>query len=72
MAERFARATVEGAAELMFRTPGTDLGALREAVTSPGGTTEAALGVLMGADGLQRLLTAAVEAAVRRSAALAG
>ena len=42
-------------------------------VTSPGGTTEAALGVLMeDKDGLQQLMTRALDAATRRSRELAG
>jgi len=41
-------------------------------VTSPGGTTAAALDVLMGADGLDALLERAVAAATRRSRELAG
>jgi pyrroline-5-carboxylate reductase len=44
---------------------------LRQNVTSPGGTTAAALEVLMGKDGLQPLLTRAVAAATRRSKELA-
>ena len=44
---------------------------LRRNVTSPGGTTAAALEVLMGEDGLQALMTKAVAAAARRSKELA-
>ncbi len=44
---------------------------LRQNVTSPGGTTAAALEVLMGPDGLQSLLTRAVAAATQRSKELA-
>jgi pyrroline-5-carboxylate reductase len=40
-------------------------------VTSPGGTTEAALGVLMSKDGLSPLMGQAVDAATRRSRELA-
>ena len=40
---------------------------LREKVTSPKGTTAAALAVLMGSDGVQELLTRAVAAAAKRS-----
>jgi pyrroline-5-carboxylate reductase len=43
---------------------------LRKNVTSPAGTTEAALAVLMGEGGLQPLLTRAVEAAKKRSTEL--
>ncbi len=55
MSRRLARATVEGAGELLRRS---DLSPqeLREKVTSPKGTTAAALEVLMGKDGLQDLL----------------
>jgi pyrroline-5-carboxylate reductase len=61
-----ARATIEGAGELLHRS---DLSPaeLRERVTSPKGTTAAALEALMGKDGLQDLLTRAVEAAAKRS-----
>jgi pyrroline-5-carboxylate reductase len=45
---------------------------LRRQVTSPGGTTQAALDVLMAADGFPRLAHAAVAAAVRRAGELAG
>jgi pyrroline-5-carboxylate reductase len=44
---------------------------LRQNVTSPGGTTRAALDVLMAPAGLQALLTEAVLAAARRSRELA-
>jgi pyrroline-5-carboxylate reductase len=66
LARRLARATVEGAGELLRRC---DLSPqeLREKVTSPKGTTAAALEVLMGKDGVQDLLTRAVAAAAKRS-----
>jgi len=65
-ARRLARATVEGAGELLHRS---DLSPaeLREKVTSSKGTTAAALEVLMDKDGLQDLLTRAVAAAAKRS-----
>ncbi len=66
LARRLARATVSGAAELMHQSE-LEPAALRQNVTSPGGTTAAALHVLMGEDGLQRLMTRAVDAAARRS-----
>ncbi len=71
LAVRLARATVAGSGELLHRS---DLGAdvLRRNVTSPNGTTAAALAVLMADDGLRPLLFHAVEAAARRSRELAG
>ena len=51
LALRLARATVEGAGELMARDPASAPARLRENVTSPGGTTAAALSVLMGPTG---------------------
>ena len=60
------RATVAGAAALMTHT-GEEPAELRRQVTSPGGTTEAALKVLMGEGGLQPLMRAAAEAAANRS-----
>lgn len=70
LAMRLARATVAGAGELLYRS-GESASALREAVTSPGGTTEAALGVLMGEQSLAALVSEAVAAAERRSRQLA-
>jgi pyrroline-5-carboxylate reductase len=60
------RATLIGAAALLDQTGG-EPAELRRQVTSPGGTTEAALGVLMGETGLQPLVAEAVAAAVERS-----
>ncbi len=71
-AERLARATVEGAGELLFRDAATSPAQLRVNVTSPGGTTAAALEVLMGPQGLAPLMEAAVEAARRRAGELSG
>ena len=65
-ARTLARATVAGAAALMTHT-GEEPSELRRQVTSPGGTTEAALKVLMGEGGLQPLMRAAAEAAANRS-----
>ena len=70
LAARLARETVAGSGELLHRSefsPAT----LRQNVTSPGGTTAAALDVLMGPNGLQPLLTRAVAAATQRSKDLA-
>lgn len=66
VASRLARATVVGAGELLCLSEG-DAKKLREDVTSEGGTTAAALSVLMGPQGLQELLSKAVNAATRRS-----
>jgi pyrroline-5-carboxylate reductase len=71
LATRLARETVAGSGELLHRS-GIDAAELRQNVTSPGGTTAAALEVLMGPGGLQPLLTRAVAAATRRSRELAG
>ena len=53
LAARLARETVAGSGELLHRSP-LDAATLRQNVTSPGGTTAAALDVLMAADGLDR------------------
>lgn len=66
MAMRLARQTVIGAGELLHYSSGS-AEELRVNVTSPGGTTEAALKVLMGEDGLQQLMDRAVAAATQRS-----
>jgi pyrroline-5-carboxylate reductase len=71
LAARLARATVAGSGELLHRAS-DDAAILRRNVTSTGGTTEAALEVLMGKDGLAPLMQAAVAAATRRSRELAG
>ena len=70
LATRLARETVTGSGELLRRSEASSA-TLRQNVTSPGGTTAAALDVLMGPDGLQSLLTRAVAAATRRSKELA-
>ena len=72
LAARLARHTVSGAGELMHRSPETSPTQLRVNVTSPGGTTEAALGVLMADDGLKPLMERAVAAAAARARALSG
>jgi pyrroline-5-carboxylate reductase len=71
LAAKLARETVTGAGELLHRSP-LDPAMLRENVTSPGGTTAAALAVLMGKDGLAALMEKAVAAATARSRELAG
>ena len=66
LALALARATVSGAGELVHRSdePPAEL---RRNVTSPGGTTAAALGVLMAEDGLGPLVERAIAAAAARS-----
>jgi pyrroline-5-carboxylate reductase len=71
LAQRLARETVAGSGELLHRSA-LDAAALRENVTSPGGTTAAALDVLMGQNGLTSLMEKAVAAATARSRKLAG
>ncbi|TIX88533.1 pyrroline-5-carboxylate reductase [Rhizobium sp. P44RR-XXIV] len=71
LAMRLARETVAGAGELLHQSP-DDAARLRQNVTSPGGTTAAALGVLMAEDGMQPLFDAALEAARKRAQELAG
>jgi pyrroline-5-carboxylate reductase len=68
-AERFARATVVGAGALLAADKSA-ASALREAVTSPGGTTAAALSVLMARDGLAQLVKRAVHEARKRAVEL--
>ncbi len=71
LAAQIARATVSGAGTLLdAATEPPDI--LRRNVTSPGGTTAAALDVLMAEDGLAPLLARAVAAATIRSRQLAG
>ena len=71
LAMKLARETVAGAGELLKRSA-LDPSVLRQNVTSPGGTTAAALDVLMASDGLDPLMQKAVAAATRRSKELAG
>jgi pyrroline-5-carboxylate reductase len=71
LATRLACETVAGSAELLHRSD-IDAATLRQNVTSPGGTTAAALEVLMGPGGFDQLLTQAIDAATRRSRDLAG
>jgi len=70
LAMKLARYTVSGAGELIHRSNAPP-SALRESVTSPNGTTFAALQVLMDKHGLAELMTEAVDAATRRSRELA-
>jgi pyrroline-5-carboxylate reductase len=71
LAARLARETVAGSGELLHRSDHLDAATLRQNVTSPGGTTAAALSVLMGEHGLKELMTRAVAAATKRSKELA-
>jgi pyrroline-5-carboxylate reductase len=71
LAARLARETVAGSGELLNRSD-LDAATLRQNVTSPGGTTAAALEVLMGPAGFDELLTKAIAAATKRSKQLAG
>jgi pyrroline-5-carboxylate reductase len=66
LAQRLARETVSGSGELLHRST-TDPATLRQNVTSPGGTTAAALEILMGPNGFEVLLKEAIAAAARRS-----
>lgn len=71
LAAKLARETVAGSGELLHQSPlGADV--LRQNVTSPGGTTAAALAVLMADPGMADLMARAVDAATKRSRELAG
>lgn len=71
LAAQLASQTVYGAGALAFEAA-EDPATLRRNVTSPGGTTQAALEVLMADDGLAPLMRRAVEAAAKRSRELGG
>jgi len=71
LAAKLARETIAGSGELLHHSP-LDAATLRQNVTSPGGTTAAALEVLMAANGLDPLLAKAIAAAAKRSRDLAG
>jgi pyrroline-5-carboxylate reductase len=70
LATKLARETVAGSGELLHRSE-LPSATLRQNVTSPGGTTAAALEVLMGPDGMQQLMIRAIAAATKRSKELA-
>jgi pyrroline-5-carboxylate reductase len=70
LASRLARETVAGSGELLHRSELASA-TLRQNVTSPGGTTAAALEVLMAKDGMQPLMIRAIAAATKRSKELA-
>jgi pyrroline-5-carboxylate reductase len=69
IAGRLARKTIEGAGALLEQSSSSPQ-ALRESVTSPGGTTEAALRELLTDSRLEKLVTEAVRAATRRAGEL--
>ena len=69
VAGKLARATISGAGALLDADP-RNPAALRHDVTSPGGTTEAALAVLMENDALGKLMAEAVSAARARATEL--
>jgi len=71
LAARLARETVAGSGELLARSD-EEAAQLRQNVTSPGGTTAAALAVLMGAQGISPVVDQAIAAAAARSRELAG
>jgi pyrroline-5-carboxylate reductase len=71
LADKLARETVAGSGELL-RQSKEGAGVLRQNVTSPGGTTAAALAVLMRPNGLPQLMNEAISAATARSRELAG
>jgi pyrroline-5-carboxylate reductase len=72
LAAAVARSTVEGAGELLYRSPDVMPSTLRQNVTSPNGTTYAALQVLMAEDAMPALFERAIAAATKRSRELAG
>ena len=71
LAMKLARETVSGAGELMRQSVET-ASKLRQNVTSPNGTTAAALAVLMADNGLSPLMEEAIAAARKRSEELSG
>jgi pyrroline-5-carboxylate reductase len=71
LADKLARETVAGSGELLHRSADA-ASTLRQNVTSPGGTTAAALDVLMAGDGVPPLMRRAIAAATKRGKDLAG
>jgi pyrroline-5-carboxylate reductase len=71
LARLLARQTVSGSGALLAASP-EDAAALRKAVTSPAGTTERALQVLMAPDAWPLAMRHAIDAATKRSRELAG
>lgn len=70
-AEKFARQTIIGAAATLKKLPEDNASTLRKNVTSKGGTTEAALKILMKNKNFQTLFSTALTAAHKRSQELA-
>ena len=70
LADALARETIAGAGEMLSKLP-DDAAVLRQNVTSPNGTTAAALAVLMAEPGLRDLMAKAIDAARKRSEELA-
>jgi len=66
LAERLATATVQGAGTYAGESD-LDAASLRDQVTSPGGTTAAALDILLKGDALEQLIRQAVREAAQRS-----
>ncbi len=66
LARALARQTVIGSGVVLARSQESSAN-LRKSVSSPGGTTQAALDVLMAKDGLPKLMGAAVQAAYQKS-----
>jgi pyrroline-5-carboxylate reductase len=71
LARRMARATVAGSGALLGASE-QDAADLRRAVTSPKGTTERALAVLMEPDAWPKTMSRAIQAATDRARELAG
>jgi len=71
LAMKLARTTVAGAGELAVQSPNDSAAQMRKNVTSPNGTTQEALAVLMAPGGLSDLMVQAIAAATRRSRELA-
>lgn len=71
LARLLARQTVAGSGALLAASA-DESAALRVAVTSPGGTTKAALDVMMAADAWPAIMQRAIQAATERSRELAG
>jgi len=71
VARTLARNTITSSAALL-QASGEEPAELRKQVTSPGGTTQAALGVLMGENGFGKLIPDAVTACINRSRELGG